>query len=160
MQWVCSLRDSLQGLDELTLPIRPTNRLPTSPLGAGPKATGRRHCYICNFSRVAHATLQCKSRIALFLAPFRDFLRIPTARGRCNPKRLWKGVGICGKHCLDRTRSGISISLRPRNNPQIRQPIHEKLHGQRHQQQPHDPHQDANSRLPQHRPHPSRPRQH
>jgi hypothetical protein len=30
MQWVCSLRDSLQGLDELTLPIRPTNRLPTS----------------------------------------------------------------------------------------------------------------------------------
>lgn len=62
MQWCCSLWDSLQGLDELTLPIRPTNRLPTSPLGAGPKATGRLHCYICNFLRVAQATLYCKSR--------------------------------------------------------------------------------------------------
>ncbi len=78
MQWVCSLRDSLQGLDELTLPIRPTNRLPTSPLGAGHKATGRLHCYICNFSRVAQATLQCKSRTGLIHAPFRDFLRITT----------------------------------------------------------------------------------
>jgi hypothetical protein len=69
MQWVCSLRDSLQGLDELTLPIRPTNRLPTSLYSslaalkrAGPTATGRLHCYICNFLRVAQATPRCKSR--------------------------------------------------------------------------------------------------
>jgi hypothetical protein len=63
----------------MSLRFRPTNRLPTSPLGAGPKATGRLHCYICNFLRVAQATLLCKSRIALSLAPFRDFLRIATA---------------------------------------------------------------------------------
>jgi hypothetical protein len=30
--------------------------------GQATKATGRLHCYFCNFSRVAHATLQCKSR--------------------------------------------------------------------------------------------------
>ena len=101
MQWVCSLRDSLQGLDELTLPIRPTNRLPTSPLGAGPKATGRLHCYICNFSRVAQATLQCKSRIALLLALFRDFLRIATDRQFRNPKG-------CGK-------ASVSVETRPEN---------------------------------------------
>ena len=97
MQWVCSLRDSLQGLDELTLPIRPTNRLPTSPLGAGHKATGRLHCYICNFSRVAHATLQCKSRMALFLAPLRDSLSIATGSPSRNPFLLWKEAPFCGK---------------------------------------------------------------
>ena len=97
MQWVCSLRDSLQGLDELTLPIRPTNRLPTSPLGAGHKATGRLHCYFCNFSRVVQATLLCKSRIGLFQAPFRDFLRITTRPLLRNLPHLWKGAGFCGK---------------------------------------------------------------
>ena len=67
MQWVCSLRDSLQGLDELSLPTDPTNQLPTSPLGAGHKATGRLHCYICNFLRVAQATprLQLADRLSL-----------------------------------------------------------------------------------------------
>ena len=79
MQWVCSLRDSLQGLDELTLPIRPTNRLPTSPLGAGHKATGRLHCYICNFLRVAQATLQCKPRNQLV---FRVVSRLPENSNR------------------------------------------------------------------------------
>src|SRR5271163_3237792 len=34
----------------------------------------------------------------------------------------------------------------PRNHTQIRQPIHKELHRQRHQQQPHDPHQNANTR--------------
>ncbi len=106
MQWVCSLRDSLQGLDELTLPIRPTNRLPTSPLGAGHKATGRLHCYICNFLRVAQATLQCKSRIALFLALFRDFLRIATEGESRNPHQLWKGPCFCGKHLPRGMKSG------------------------------------------------------
>jgi hypothetical protein len=54
------------------------------PFRAGHKATGRLHCYICNFLRVAQATLLCKSRIALFLAPFRDFLRISTTSRSCN----------------------------------------------------------------------------
>jgi hypothetical protein len=48
----------------------PTNRLPTSHSGQATKATGRLHCYICNFLRVAQATLHCNSRIALFLARF------------------------------------------------------------------------------------------
>jgi len=55
--------------------------------GQATKATGRLHCYICNFSRVAQATLQCKSRIALFLAPFRDFLSVTTRPGSRNPTR-------------------------------------------------------------------------
>jgi hypothetical protein len=66
--------------------------------GAGPTATGRLHCYICNFSRVAQATLQCKSRIALFLALFRDFLRITTGLASRNPFQLWKEANSCGKH--------------------------------------------------------------
>ena len=110
MQWVCSLRDSLQGLDELALPIRPTNRLPTSPLGAGHKATGRLHCYICNLLRVAQATLLCKSRIGLFQAPFRDFLRITTDHEYCNQHALWKGVRFCGKHPPGRMKSGPNFT--------------------------------------------------
>jgi hypothetical protein len=47
--------------------------------------------------------------------------------------------------------------LWPRNNPQIRQSIHEKLHGQRYQQQSHDPDQDADACFPQHCPDASRP---
>lgn len=75
----------------------PTNRLPTSLLGQAAKATGRLHCYICNFLRVAQASLMCNSRIALFLAPFRDFLRISTTRLSCNSPPLWKGPRFCGK---------------------------------------------------------------
>src|SRR5579872_4215960 len=110
MQWVCSLRDSLQGLDELTLPIRPTNRLPTSPLGAGHKATGRLHCYICNFLRVAQATLLCKSRKRLIHAPFRDFLRITTSHESRKQTRLWKGVHFCGKQPRRCVESGSNLS--------------------------------------------------
>ena len=52
---------------------------PLPHLGQATTATGRLHCYICNFLRVAQATHQCKSRIGLIHAPFRDSLRI--ARG-------------------------------------------------------------------------------
>jgi len=46
----------------LLLLIRPTNRLPTSPLGAGHKGHREAPLLICNFSRIAQATLRCKSR--------------------------------------------------------------------------------------------------
>ena len=49
--------------------------------GQATKATGRLHCYICNFLRVAQATLLCKSRKALIHAPFRDSLRIAMGGG-------------------------------------------------------------------------------
>ena len=57
----CSLRDSLQGL---TLP-HPTQRtsFPLPSIGAGHKGHREALLLICNFSRVAQATLQCKSRI-------------------------------------------------------------------------------------------------
>jgi hypothetical protein len=58
MQWGCSLRGSQQG-SGVRIPLpqsNPTNRLPTSLLGQATQATGRLHCYICNFSRVAQAT--------------------------------------------------------------------------------------------------------
>lgn len=67
MQWVCSLRDSLQGLDELTLPIRPTNRLPTSPLGAGHK--GHREAPLLHLqlfkSSTGHSSMQIANRPVL-----------------------------------------------------------------------------------------------
>jgi len=60
MQWVCSLRDSLQGLDALSLAVRPTNRLPTSPLGAGHK--GHREAPLLHLqlfkSSTGHSSMQ------------------------------------------------------------------------------------------------------
>ena len=101
--------------------IRPTNRLPTSPLGAGHKATGRLHCYICNFLRVAQATLLCKSQKRLIHAPFRDFLRIATYCGSGNPARLWKGGRFCGKRLRRCMESGPKFAIiwryLPRNMP-------------------------------------------
>ena len=45
----------------------PTNRLPTSPIGQATKATGRLHCYICNFLRVTqgHSSVQLANRLVL-----------------------------------------------------------------------------------------------
>lgn len=87
----------------------PTNRLPTSHEGQATKATGRLHCYICNFLRVAHASLMCNSRTALFLAPFRDFLRISTTRSSCNSSALWKGNRICEKAPRTRANTGFAV---------------------------------------------------
>ncbi len=117
MQWVCSLRDSLQGPDELYAsypPYEPASHFPQfkpccTQKGQATKATRRLHCYICNFLRVAQATLQCKSRIGCIHAPFRDFLRITTTRGTRNPARLWKGARFCGKHSRNRMKSGPNV---------------------------------------------------
>jgi len=79
--------------------------------GQATKATGRLHCYICNFLRVAQATLLCKSRKALIHAPFRDFLRIAMGGGCCNLQRLWKGAGFCGKGasgCMESGRNWLA----------------------------------------------------
>ena len=90
--------------------------IPLPHSGQATKATGRLHCYICNFLRVAQATLMCNSRIALFLAPFRDFLRIPTTLPYRNPPNLWKGSHSCGKAPHTRSRSGQMLSRLPESN--------------------------------------------
>src|SRR5690242_21510513 len=85
MQWACSLRDSLQGLDELTLPVRPTNRLPTSLYSslaslkrAGPftlrsRAQGHREAPLLHLqlfkSSTGHSSVQIANRLVLSALP-------------------------------------------------------------------------------------------
>lgn len=77
--------------------------------GQATKATGRLHCYLYNFPRVAQATLQCKSRIALFLALLRDFLSITTGPCSCNSQDLWKGSQFCGKPLTPAPDQGVNL---------------------------------------------------
>ena len=104
MQWVCSLRDSLQGSRERSSLPRPTLRT-GFPLPTRGRPQGHREAplLICNFSRVAQATLQCKSRIGINLRLNRDFLRISTGLQSCKTKGLWKAGISVGKmpSCLN-----------------------------------------------------------
>lgn len=96
MQWVCSLRDSLQGLDA-SAADPPYELASHFPLGAGHKGHREAPLLICNFLRVAQATLRCKSRNPLIHASFRDLLRITTGTLSRNKLPLWKVSAFCGK---------------------------------------------------------------
>ncbi len=74
----------------------PANQLPTSPTWAGPTATGRLHCSIHNFLRVAHATLDCK-RALLVSRRKRNFLRLSADSIWNKRPRPVESGQICGK---------------------------------------------------------------
>ncbi len=156
MQWVCSLRDSLQGPDELTLPIRPTNRLPTSlnsslaALKRG-RPNGHREAPLLHLqlfkSSTGHSSMQIANRLILSAHS-----RLPENSNRLRITQPLPAVER-SRNLWETTQQPRQIRrLLPRNNPQVRQPVHEKLHRQRHQQQPHDPDQDADTCFPQHCP--------
>ena len=188
MQWVCSLRDSLQGLDPQTAgpPYEPASHF---PLGAGHNGHREAPLLICNFLRVTQATLRCKSRNRLISCALRDLVennngplitqpKAPVERRRflwetaSEPRQL--GLKACSEpdqNCRKlilrtaNTRPTFSFSdLEPPsgtgNNPQIGQSVHEELHGQRHQQKAHDSDQDPDTSLPQHGPDPACPGKH
>ena len=129
--------------NNLTRPYEPASHFPHR---AGHMSTGRLHCSYCNFSRVAQATLHCKRAFIVSSSPC-NFSRIATDRRS-------RKAPCCGKRLFlwEKRTSDLHASDEPacrpltsRNQPQIRQPIHKELHGQRHQQQTHDPDQDADA---------------
>jgi hypothetical protein len=82
MQWLFSLGIPYRDRGILPPSPDPTNRLPRSPLRAGPEGPQEAPLLICNFQRVTHVTQCCKRLIHLSftaLPPRCNFLRIATS---------------------------------------------------------------------------------
>lgn len=93
----CSLRDSLQGLRaciSLHLTLRTSFPLPSS---GRPNGHREAPSLICNFQRVAHATLYCNSRLILRSPSRCDFLRIAIHQPQRNPQTCGKAPASVGK---------------------------------------------------------------
>jgi hypothetical protein len=131
-----------RGWMRLTLALRPTNRLPTSPLGAGHK--GHREAPLLHLqlfkSSTGHPSLQLANR--LVLSTFRDFLRIATTRPSRNSIRLWKGPNPVGKP-LSPASNQPQIAARGRDSFASKLPVYRKnlySREKRREQRPSGPH--------------------
>jgi hypothetical protein len=191
MQWVCSLRDSLQGLDALNAcypPYEPASHFPTRGRPKGHREAPLLHLQLFK-SSTGHSSMQIANRL-----DSRAVSRLPENNN--GPRMTQPEVAVergwflwerpSGVHGIRDELTGIFSKFSGKrirrsraerkfspvrhhygrevsgsgNHSQVGQTVHKKLHGQRHQQQTHDPDKDTDSRFSQYRLHSACTRKH